>query len=192
MTELTAELEAIGRDVHAALGRRIVRSQRRVRRLRQATVVVAAFAAFTGAAVAGGIDDELRLDPTKWTIFASGSVDNGRAAYVRAHATDGTGDSTFMREHDAALARYDAFLLHERTVDAAGGSPETGTLCSRAELTRAEQVALTALRSGHDGGAAVQADFAGQACRGLEYASEQALLVHTGIEPESLLMPGVR
>ena len=38
--------------------------------------------------------------------------------------------------------------------------------------------------------AAVQAAFAGAPCRGLEYASEQARLVHAGIEPPTLLMPG--
>ena len=40
MTELTPELEATGRELHAALGRRIAKMQRRVRRARQAAVVV--------------------------------------------------------------------------------------------------------------------------------------------------------
>jgi hypothetical protein len=190
MTELTQKLEATGRELHIALGRRIAKTQRRLRRARQVAVIVAAFAAFAGIAVASGIDEDLHLDPTKWTIFSSGSVDNGRGAYVKAHATDGSGDSTFMVEHDAALERYDAFLLHERLVDAAGGGSETGPLCSRAELTRAEQVALAALRSALSADAALKAEFTGQPCRGLAYASEQARLVYTGAQPESMLMPG--
>jgi hypothetical protein len=190
MTELTQELEATGRELHAALRRRIAKTQGRLRRARRAAVVVAAFAALAGVAVASGIDEDLHLDPTEWTIFSSGSVDSGRGAYVKAHATDGSRDSTFMVEHDAALERYDAFLLHERLVEAAGGGSETGSLCSRAELTRAEQVALAALRSAVSADASVKAEFAGQPCRGLEYASEQARLVYTGAQPESLLMPG--
>ena len=192
MTELTPELEAVGRSLHAALDRRIARSRRRKRRLRQITVVATAFAALAGAAFASGIADDLHLDPTKWTPFASGTVDDGQGQFVKAHATDGSGDSTFMVEHDAALERYDAFLLHERLVQAVGGDGETGALCSRAELTRAEQVALAALQSGDSAKAAVEAKFAGQPCRGLGYASEQAGLVFDGIEPRSLLMPGAR
>ena len=192
MTELTSELEAIGRDLHAALGRRVAKRYRQRRRARIAAAIVAAVGAFSGVAVAVGIDDDLRLDPTKWTIFESGSVDNGRGAFVKAHATDGSGDSTFMVEHDAGLERYEAFLLHERTVDAAGGSREAGALCSRAELTRAEQVALAALASGGLAESAVRREFAGQRCRGLGYAAEQAQLVHDGIQPESMLMPGAR
>jgi hypothetical protein len=164
---------------------------------------VAAFAVFAGVAFASGIDEDLHLDPTQWAIFASGSVDNGRGSYVKAHAKNGSGYSTFMVEHDAALERYDAFLLHERLVDAAGGGGETGSLCSRAELTRAEQVALAALRAGFAPGtaadatkasvdASVQAEFAGQPCRGLEYASEQARLTYAGAQPTSLLMSGAR
>jgi hypothetical protein len=192
MSELTPELETIGRDLQAALGRRIAKTRRRTRRVRQASVVLAAFATFAGVAVASGIDEDLHLDPTKWTIFASGSVDNGRGAFVKAHATDGSRDSTFMVEHDAALERYDAFLLHERVVEAAGGDGETGALCTRAELTRAEQVAFAALESGRSADAAVQAEFAGQACRGLAYTSEQARLVFSGVQPVSMLMPGAR
>jgi hypothetical protein len=192
MTELTQELQAVGNELHVALSGRIARTHRRMWIARRLVVLVTALAAFAGIAFATGIDEDLHLDPTQWTIFASGSVDGGRGAYVKAHATDGSRDSTFMVEHDAALERYDAFLLHERLVDAAGGGSETGSLCSRAELTRAEQVALAALRSGLSADPAVKAEFAGQPCRGLEYASEQARLVYTGVQPESLLMPGAR
>ncbi len=191
MTELTPELEVVGHDLHAALARRIAHTQHRARRVRLGAAVVTALAVFAGTAAA--VDGDLTfIDPTKWTIFERGSVDNGRAEYAKAHATDGSGDSTFMVEHDAGLERYDAFLLHERTIDAAGGSHEDGALCSRAELTRAEQVALAALRAGTPPAAAVEAEFAGPPCRGLEYAAEQARLVHSGIQPASLLMPGAR
>ena len=192
MTELTPELEVIGRDLHAALGHRIAKRHRQRRRASIAAAIVASLGAFSGVAFAVGVDDDLRLDPTKWAIFESGSVDDGRGAFVKAHATDGSGDSTFMVEHDAGLERYEAFLLHERTVDAAGGSREAGALCSRAELTRAEQVALAALQSGAATLAAVRSEFAGQECRGLAYAAEQAQLVHSGVQPATMLMPGAR
>jgi hypothetical protein len=69
-------------------------------------------------------------------------------------------------------------------------------------LTRAEIVALRALRGGFSPGAdpettktavdlAISAEFAGQPCQGLEYGGEQARLVFAGIEPKSKLMPGV-
>jgi hypothetical protein len=203
MTELAPELEAFGHELHAAVGRIAARHRRTRTRIRIAAAVTAAFGAFAAVAFASGIADDLKLDPTKWTVFASGSVDGGRGAYVKAHAVDGSGDSTFMVEHDAALARYDAFLLHEKTVAAAGGDRERSALCSPAELTRAEQVGLSTLRGGFPAGtptavtepavaAAVQAAFEGQPCRGLEYAGEQAQLFYAGVQPASLLMPNAR
>ena len=81
-------------------------------------------------------------------------------------------------------------------------SPETGPLCTQAQLTRAEVVALRALGTFPPGtpadvtrGAADKAvadDFGDTPCRGLEYASEQARLVYAGTEPRPLLMPGAR
>ena len=203
MTDLAPELEAFGRELQTAVGRMAARRRRARKSIRVAALVASVFGAFATAAFASGIADDLKLDPTRWTIFDSGSVDGGRAAFVKAHAVDGSGDSTFMVEHDAALDRYDAFLLHERTVDAAGGGRERGAVCSPVELTRAEQIALSALRSGFAAGApatatksavdaAVEANFRGQPCRGLEYAGEQARLVYAGIQPRSQLMPDVR
>ena len=114
-----------------------------------------------------------------------------------------------MVEHDAGLPAYRAFLLHERTLAAAqGASPvpvrvEQGDLCTPAELTRAEAVALATLRASFPVGMsanatraavndAVQAAFAGSPCRGLEYGGEQARLVYAGKEPDSMLMAGAR
>ena len=70
-----------------------------------------------------------------------------RHADVRATDNATGRPSTFMVEHDAGLDRYQAFLLHERTVHAAGAGAETGAVCTAAELTRAERVALGALRT---------------------------------------------
>jgi hypothetical protein len=203
MTELAPELESFGHELHAAVGRIAARRRRMRRQVHVAAAVAATFGAFATVAFASGIAEDLKLDPTKWSVFASGSVDDGRGAYVKAHAVDGSGDSTFMVEHDAALARYDAFLLHEKIVAAAGGDGERGALCSAAELTQGEQAALASLRSGFPVGtpaaatqasvnAALQAEFGGKRCRGLEYAGEQARLVYAGIQPASLLMPDVR
>ncbi len=201
MTELTPELARIGQDLHAAVGRRIARTRRRARRARQAAAVIAAFAAFAGVAVASGIDDDLRLDPTKWVIFETGSVDGGRGVYVKAWKKDGTGDGTFAVEHAEGLDPYERFLLHLHTSDAAGVSPQiTVQVCSREQLTRAEQIALDAFRSHEpsagtaprNADAAVNAAFAGQICRGLDYAIARVGSFYFSFEPASILMPEVR
>src|SRR6266536_590243 len=203
MTELTPELALVGRELSNALGLRIIRLQRARRRVRVLAASVAALGASAATAMASGIADDLRLDPTKWTIFDSGSVADGQAAYVKAHATDGSGDSTFLVEHDAGLARYEAFVLHEQVVAASGGDGENGTLCSAGELTRAEKTALATLGSSFAPGtdadattnavnAALKAEFAGATCRGLDYAGERARFVYAGLEPRAMVMPGAR
>jgi hypothetical protein len=203
MAELPQELVVVGRDITAGYARLLERRRRRRRGLRFAAASVGVFCAFTAAAFASGIGGDLQLDPTKWTIFERGSVDGGRAVYVKAHSKADGRDSTFMVEHDATLPRYDAFLLHERTVAAAGGDREAGALCTPAELARAESVALQALGNTAAPGtsadattgiadAAVRDSFAGAPCRGLDYASERARFVFAGIEPRSMLMPGAR
>jgi hypothetical protein len=201
VTELSSELEQLGRELTAALARRVERRRRTRRLLRLGAVSVVVFCAFAAAAFASGIGADLQLDPTKWAIFERGSVDGGKAEYVRAHSRSGEGDSTFMVEHDVSLSPYDAFLLHERVVTAAGGDDERGPLCTTIQLTRAESIALQVLRETSAPGSNVDATtsvvdralstaFAGSACRGLEYAGERARFVHAGIEPRSTLMPG--
>jgi hypothetical protein len=137
-----------------------------------------------------------------------GQLDGGRASYVHAVRTDGR-SSTFLVEHDDGLPPYAAFLLHERTIDAAAEtSPvpvrdEPGGLCTPEQLTRAERVALGALESDFGRGAAFDSTgpavshavadaFADAPCRGLAYAGEQARLVFAGTQPSNTLMPGAR
>jgi hypothetical protein len=203
VAELPQELVAVGRGLTAGYARLLERRRRRRRALRLASACMGVFCLFTAAAFASGIGGDLRLDPTKWTIFDRGSVDGGRAQYVKARSKADGRDSTFMVEHDAVLPRYDAFRLHERTIAAAGGDREGGALCSPAELTRAESVALGALTKAAAPGAnadatigvadtAVRDAFAGAPCRGLAYASERARFVYAGIEPRTMLMPGAR
>ena len=139
---------------------------------------------FAGAAYASGVADDLGLDPTKWEITAGGSVDGGKAAFVKARNREDGSPSTFMVEHDAGMDRYDAFLLHEKTVDAAGGGPETGALCTREQLARIEQQTLDALRAGANPAPA-------DTCRGRAYGIEIAQHVYAGREPQANLMPGV-
>ena len=147
-----------------------------------------------------------------WTILHRGDVDHGRGAYVHAVDKATGGHSVFMVEHDAGLDRYDAFLLHERVVDRGNAAEaesgiatrtETGPLCTRAELTHAEAVALATLRASFAPGTpaeatrapvadAVASAFAAAPCRGLEYAGEQARLVYAGTQPSSMLIPGAR
>jgi hypothetical protein len=114
-----------------------------------------------------------------------------------------------MIEHDSGLPAYQAFLLHQKTLAAANStSPvpvrsEPGALCTPDAVTRAETVAMAALRSGFMPGAspdatrvvvtaAIAATFDKAPCAGLEYAGEQARLVYAGRQPESTLMPGAR
>lgn len=205
MTELSPDLELVGRALHRAYARRMVR-----RRLLRTTGTLAAVAAvFAAAAAASTLDADLQLDPTKWSILGRGSVDDSRGGYVHAQRRENGSRATFMVEHDAGLDRYQAFLLHERTRAAAEASspvpvaPEAGELCTAAELTRAETVAMSTLRTSFAPGtdihategavdAAVAASFAGARCRGLEYAGEIARLVYAGVEPATNLMPGDR
>ena len=169
----------------------------------------AATGAFATVAYASGIGADLQLDPSKWSILGGGSVDDGRGAYVHAkNRVDGS-NSTFMVEHDSGLPAYQAFLLHQKTLAAANStSPvpcgtEPGALCTPDALTRAETVAMVALRAGFTPGAspdstrvavtaAVADAFKNAPCVGLEYAGEQARLVYSGRQPESTLMPGAR
>ena len=202
------DFSAIERDLIAAYTGRLERRRRRRRISGAGALVIAVAGVFATVAIASDIGPNLQLDPTKWTILGGGSTDDGRGAYVHATRIEDGSQSTFMVEHDAGLTPYAAFLLHERTKAAADAtspvpvSPETGPLCTQAQLTRAEVVALRALGTFPPGtpadvtrGAADKAvadDFGDTPCRGLEYASEQARFVYAGVEPRSLLMPGAR
>jgi hypothetical protein len=209
VTDLAASLDPLGRDLHDALRRLTTRRARRRRALRTMMATTVLLGAFGAVAFASGIAPDLQLDPTKWSILGSGSVDNGRGQYVHARDKATGQDSSFSVEHDAGIARYEAFLLHERLRDAENATApepavvEPGSLCTAAQLTRAESVALAALRSSFSPGAApnatkgaadaaLRAEFASSPCRGLQYAGEQARFVFAGIEPASNLMPGAR
>lgn len=194
MIEMTPELEAIGNRLQLAYAARL----RRRRTGRVAAAVVAAFAVFATTAFASGIAGDLNLDPTKWDVLSAGAVDNGQAEYVHAKRISDGSHSTFMVEHDAAMAdRYDAFVLHEKVkAEANDTSPvpvrtEPGPLCTRDQLTTVEQTALDALRAGVDPTAAVDGVFAGNPCRGEAYGIEIATSVVAGSEPAAHLMPGV-
>ena len=206
---MTTDFEAIGFELTRALGRRIDRQKRSSRRLRIAALVFAVAGSFSAAALASGIVGDLQLDPTKWIVLGGGSVDGGQGKYVHATKLEDGSNSTFLVEHDASLPRYQAFLLHERTLAAAQAtSPmpvrvEPGALCSPADLARAERIALSTLAAGFAAGtpanatrsavdAATTAAFADAPCRGLEYAGEQARLVYAGAQPRTMLMPGAR
>jgi len=201
-------LDTIGADLGLAYGRFLRRGERRRRVIRFAAAAAAAASIFVGAAFASGIGDDLGLDPTKWSILGGGDVDHGKAVYAHVKRLEDGSSSTFMVEHDADLSPYQAFLLHERVVDAANAtSPvavpaEKGALCTAAELTRAEGVALAALRASFPPGTkpdasrqevddALASTFAGALCKGLEWAGERARFVYAGIEPKKSLMPGV-
>lgn len=149
------DLDTIERDLVIAYGGQLERERRRKRIVRTGALVAVLAGLFATVAVASGLGPDLQLDPTKWTILGGGSTDDGRGAYVHAQRVQDDSHSTFMVEHDAGLSRYEAFLLHERTKAAADASSpvpvrvEAGALCSAAELTRAELVALQALGELH-------------------------------------------
>lgn len=206
---MTTDLEAIGRDLQHALERRIRNKRRRTQRLRLAGLSLLATGVFATVAYASGIGGDLQLDPGKWSILGGGSVDGNRGAYIHAKNRADGSNSTFMVEHDSGLPAYQAFLLHQKTLATANStSPvpvrsERGALCRPDAVTKAETVAMTALRTAFTPGAspdatrlavtsAVAAAFQDAPCAGLEYAGEQARLVYSGRQPESTLMPGVR
>lgn len=205
---MTTDFAAITIDLQTAFAHYLKR-QRLRRRLRAAGAAAFIAASFSAVAVASGIGGDFQLDPTKWSILGSGSVDDGRGAYVHATNLEQGSSATFLVEHDAGLPGYQAFLLHEKTLAAAQSTStvpvrrEPGELCTPAALTQAETVALVTLRSGFPQGtgsdatrsavdASLQAAFANARCRGLDYAGEQARLVYAGIQPPSKLMPGVQ
>ena len=137
---MTTDLDAIGHELTLALGRRIARRRRSSRRLRVGAFAVAAAGAFSAAALASGIADDLGLDPTKWTVLGRGSVDGGRAEYVHAAKLADDSNSTFLVEHDASLPRYQAFLLHEAALSAGAidlARPGAGRAGSPVRLRRA-------------------------------------------------------
>jgi hypothetical protein len=202
------DLDALGRDLTVAYERRLARSRRARRVARAAGAAGLLACAFATVAVASGVPAGLELNPTDWSILGGGSTDGGRGQYLHAQRQSDGSHSTFMVEHDAGLSPYGAFLLHERTKTAADATTpvpvraEPGDLCTPTQLTRAETVALGALAAFAPGtaaeatraatDAALSTAFAGDPCRGLEYAGEQARLVYAGVEPRTLLMPGAR
>ena len=66
----------------------------------------------------------------------------------------------------------------------ASGSPESGPLCTREQLTRLEQQSLDALRAG-------VTPAPSDSCRGRAYGIETTQHVFAGAEPVANLMPGV-
>jgi hypothetical protein len=203
------DFAAIERELTAAFTRRLEKRRRTNGRLRTALLTTVLAGAFCTAAIASGVAGDLQLDPTKWSLLGGGDIDGGGGTYVHARSLENGSNSTFLLEHDDGLAPYQAFLLHDKTLAAAQAtSPvsvrvESGELCSPAELTRAEQVALSTLNAGFASGSpadaskqavdsATQAAFAPSPCRGLEYAGEQARLVYAGVQPRSKLMPGAQ
>jgi hypothetical protein len=208
VTQPLQNLDELGRDLHAAVGRLIDRRRRRQRVTRSFLAATLAVGTLAVGALASGLGPDLQLDPTKWTILGRGEIDDGRGEFVHARENASGEDSLFMVEHDDGIDRYEAFLLHERvkeSAQAAAGRPaaETGPLCTRAQLTRAEVVTLEALRAEFPSGTppavtkavadrAVGGAFADERCRGLEYAGERARFVFGGVEPERMLMPGAR
>ncbi|MDX6485333.1 MAG: hypothetical protein QOF43_486, partial [Gaiellaceae bacterium] len=163
MTDLPSHLEDLRRDLDAAVTRFVAGRRRRSHRLRIAGAASALALAFSAAALASGIGPGLELDPTKWSILGGGSVDDGQGEYVHARRLEDGSNSTFMVERDQGLDRYAAFLLHERLrAAAAETSPvpvrrEQGALCTRTELSRAEQVALDTLQASFPAGAPANA-----------------------------------
>lgn len=201
--ELIADLDSIEYDLVNAYRARLAAKRRRRRVAVSGICALVLAGALAATAVAAGIGFDLSLDPTQWIVIGSGSTDDGAGAYVHAQRKSAGSHSTFMVEHDAGLPRYEAFLLHERTKDAADATspvpvpPAASTLCTAQQLTDAEVLALQVVQEnpGADKTAIVKeldAGFSGAECRGLDYAADEVLLVSAGTEPRSFLMPGAR
>jgi hypothetical protein len=201
---MSTTLDVLERDLQRGYARLLARRRRRRIASTAATALVA-LAALATVAVAGTTD--LRIDLTKWTILSHGGTADGRGEFVNAENKATGGRSSFFVQHDADVSPYDSFLIFERNQAAARQAgaitpAEDGEICTRAELARAESVALATLRSNFAPEAkpdetkaqvdsAVSTAFSGSPCRGLEYAGERARFVFAGAEPESSLMRGV-
>ena len=195
--------DVLGRDLHAAVERRVATRRRLRRGARAGAVVLALTTLSTTVAVASTGVSFGDLDPTRWTILGRGEVD-GRASYVNARDNQTGDEATFLEAREDGLTRYEAFTLHQSALAAAGSLPnEAGETCTAVELTRAEIVALETLAGigppglAKDAGtarvdAATRAAFGDHPCQGLHYAGERARWVYAGEEPESMLMPGAR
>lgn len=195
--------DALGRDLHAAVERKVATRRRLTRAARAGAVVLALTTLSTTVAVASTGVSFGDLDPTRWTILGRGEVD-GRASYVNARDNQTGDEATFLEAREDGLTRYEAFTLHQRALAAAGSFPnEAGATCTAVELTRAEIVALETLAGigppglPKDAGTArvdatTRAAFGDHPCQGLHYAGERARWVYAGEEPESMLMPGAR
>jgi hypothetical protein len=204
MSELPRNLEAFGRDLEAGVRALIARRRRRRRVATITAAIVLAAACFSAVAVASGLVDDLSLNPARWRILDHGDVEGGQASYVRAIDKRSGKQTLFTVVRDRGMDRYRAFLLHEEVAAAAGerSYADGMRLCSRRELTRAEQVAVAhlevsftpavgvdAMKRSSD--KALAAAFAARPCRGLDYAGERARFVFAGVEPPTMLMPSV-
>jgi hypothetical protein len=179
--------EALGRDLHAAVGRRIAHRAHKRRVAGVSAVSAMLVGVLSTAALASGVLPGLDLDPTKWEVLGRGDVD-GRASYVTARERQTGGESTFLEERDARMDRYDAFLLNRKVRNAAGLPLEAGAVCTASELTRVEVAALEALAAGQEVAAAVKPF----GCSGVDYGAERASWVYAREEPIAMLMPGAR
>lgn len=179
--------EALGRDLHAAVGRRIARRAHKRRVAGVSTLSAVVVGVLSTAALASGVLPGLDLDPTRWEVLGRGEVD-GRASYVTARERATGQESTFLEERDAGMDRYDAFLLNRKVLRAAGLPLEPGAVCTASELTAAEIAALEALAAGGDATAAATS----VGCSGAAYAAERAGWVYAREEPTEMLMPGAR
>ncbi|MBA2360623.1 MAG: hypothetical protein H0V79_06780 [Actinobacteria bacterium] len=190
--------DALGRDLHTALGRKIAHRARRKRIVKTSALSVTAAGILSAGALASGVLPGLDLDPTRWEILGRGEVD-GKASYVNARERATGSESTFVEERDAGLDRYDAFLLHQKTMAAAGSTPDSGAVCTADQLTRAEIAALETVAalvspgvSQEAGQGEVAAAVEPFGCSGRGYAGERARWVYARTEPIEALMPGAR
>jgi hypothetical protein len=212
VTTHTDPLDALGADLHAAIGRMIARRERRRKLSRLGVLSLVLVVATSTVALASdsiGLHT-FGLDSGRFTLLGGGRTED-RAGYITARDNQTGYTSVFQVTEDDGLDRYAAFELHQRTA-AAAGTREDGEDCSAGELTRAQVVALETLAASFTPGtmvpdrsnppahthakaavdASVDRAFAGQRCSGLRYAGEIGLLVYAKVEPVRNLMPGAR
>ena len=214
MTDLDPRLAALGRGLEQALARRM----RRRRRLGLAFVPILLASVFSAVAVAsGGVGlHTFGLDPAKFDFLGGAQVEtNAEFIYAKNKETGYT--DVVLHTRDDGMDRYEAFKLTQRAARAAAvasgtAAVEKGSDCSAAQLTRAEIVGLETLAASFEPGTmardranpaahapaeaavdrAITQAFGDEACSGLGYAGEIALLVYARLEPIANLMPGAR
>jgi hypothetical protein len=200
------DFERLGDHLQSAVPRLI----RRRHRTRIVLATVLAFAALSGASIAGSprVRDLLGIDD-KYEVVEEGTVEG--VPYARVIERDTGDEAAWVGEPEIRSGgdRYEEFLRWQRLMDrvltASGTEPLPNNVCTEEELTDLEVITIQtyvdhSFRPGDDK-ASMKAHIAVERalgateevpCRGYGFAHSQVDLVFREAAPPSDLLPGAR